>query len=267
MKNKKMLGICMAGFCILFISSLSAQTSSRISSGSSRSQTLMSNWRQDRQNREQQRQGVVRDFIMAVIGGMLRHPDPTIRKQAIQLISMGMLRGEGTGKGSAEGGIRDLFAVNRQGTGGQEGELSTGLGGAVFVPDLYVLLSDPDPEVRDMASVGLDMIFQTDTTLLRLMNDDDPLVKKYATEIFAKKRIFYSETQSRGSEQDLAEVRDLLALRTMLVRLKYEKELAIRQSIQDVIQDILESYIRYSGDTRREGRTGGGGALPAGIGQ
>ena len=249
MKNKKILGICITGFCILFISSLFAQTSSKISSGSSMSQTSTSNWRQNQQNEKQQRQGVVRDFIMAVIGGMLRHPDPTIRKQAIQSISMGIISGETTGGSSTEGGIRNLFAVNEQGTGGQEGELSTGVGGAVFIPDLYVLLSDPDPEVRDIASVGLDMIFMTDSTLLKFVQDPDPLVRKYATEIFAKKRISYSETQSRGSEQDLAEVRDLLALRTMLVRLKYEKEPAVRKSIQDT----LDWYIKYGGDTRNRG--------------
>jgi len=252
MKNKKILGICITGLCILFISSLSAQTSSKIGSSSSRSQTSMSNWRQDQQNKEQQRQGVVRDFVMAVIGGMLRHPDPTIRKQAIQSISMGIISGEATGGSSTtEGGIRNLFAVNTQGTTGgtQEGELSTGVGGAVFIPDLYVLLQDPDPEVRDIASVGLDMIFMTDSTLLKFVQDPDPLVRKYATQIFARKRISVSETQSRGNEQDIAEVRDLLALRTMLVRLKYEKEPEVRKSIQDT----LDWYIKYGGDTTNRG--------------
>ena len=251
MKNKKILGICITGFCILFISSLSAQTSSKISSSSSRSQTSMSNWRQDQQNKEQQRQGVVRDFVMAVIGGMLRHPDPTIRKQAIQSISMGIISGEATGGSSTtEGGIRNLFAVNEQGTtGGEEGELSTGVGGAVFIPDLYVLLQDPDPEVRDIASVGLDMIFQTDTTLLRFMSDNDPLIRKYATQIFARKRLTGTENRTSSSTQDLEEVRDLLALRTLLVRLKYENNEEVKKSIKD----SLDWYIRAGGDSRTSG--------------
>jgi len=251
MKNKKILGICITGFCILFISSLSAQTSSKIGSSRSSSQSTTSNWRQDEKDKEA-RQGVVRDFIMAVIGGMLRHPDPTIRKQAIQSISMGIIGGETTGGSSTTtGGINDLFAVNTQGTTGgtQEGELSTGVGGAVFIPDLYVLLQDPDPEVRDIASVGLDMIFQTDTTLLRFMSDNDPLIRKYATQIFARKRLTGTENRTSSSTQDLEEVRDLLALRTLLVRLKYENNEEVKKSIKDSI----DWYIRAGGDSRTSG--------------
>ncbi|MCM8762455.1 MAG: hypothetical protein NC929_03965, partial [Candidatus Omnitrophica bacterium] len=224
-----------------------AQTSTSGTRSSTRSSS--STWRQER--KEEQRQGAVKDFVMAVIGGMLRHPDPVVRKQAIQSISIGMVGEEATG-GSNEGGVRSLFAVSNERSGGQD-DTSTGIGGAVFIPDLYVLLSDPDPEVRDIASVGLDMIFGTDSTLLRLLQDNDPLVRKYATQIFARKRISISEEGGgRSSEEQLAEVRDLLALRTMLVRLKYEKEPEVRK----VIQDTLDWYIKYGGDTRNRGGRG-----------
>lgn len=247
---KKIVNLCVTGIFLLSLSQLSAQTSTSRTGTGTRTRTSTSTWRQER--KEEQREGAVRDFVMAVIGSMLRHPDPTVRKQAIQSISIGMI-GEEASRGSREGGVRSLFAVSGEGRGGREDELSTGVGGAVFIPDLYVLLSDPDPEVRDIASVGLDMIFGTDSTLLRLLQDSDPLVRKYATQVFARKRISISEEgRGRSSEEALAEVRDLLALRTMLVRLKYEKDPEVRKSIQDT----LEWYIKYGGDTRDRGGRG-----------
>lgn len=250
MNRKKGIILGITGIYLLLIFSVYAQsTTTRSSRSSTRSSSTQ--WRQER--KEEQRQGAVRDFVMAVIGGMLRHPDPIVRKQAIQSISAGMIGEEGT-SGSREGGVRSLFAVSdERGGGSRGGDTSTGIGGAVFIPDLYVLLSDPDPEVRDIASVGLDMIFGTDSTLLRLLQDEDPLVRKYAAQIFAKKRISSTEEgRGRGSEEELAEVRDLLALRTMLVRLKHEKEPEVRKAIQDT----LEWYIKYGGDTRDRGGRG-----------
>ncbi|MBN1445926.1 MAG: HEAT repeat domain-containing protein [Candidatus Omnitrophica bacterium] len=214
---------------VLFAQTGAATRSSRSSSTS---------FRQERN--EEQRQGAVRDFVMAVIGGMLRHPDPTIRKQAIQTVSVGLAGGEGAD--SSEGGVMNLFSFSDEGSG-SEGSTSTGVGGTVFIPDLYVLLADPDPEVRDVASVGLDMIFQTDSTLLKFMSDPEPLIRKYATQIYSKKRIASSQEDS-SDEEDLAAVRDLLGLRTLLVRLKYEKEPTVRKAIIE----SLEYYIKYGGD-------------------
>ena len=247
MKNRKRTVFAvLTGIFLLSITMLNAQTSV---TSRSRSSSASSTFRKDEKDKEE-RKGAVRDFVMAVIGGMLRHPDPTIRKQAIQAISMGMVGDEGTSGSSNEGGVRNLFSVSREGSRSSNDETSTGVGGAVFIPDLYVLLSDPDPEVRDIASVGLDMIFQTDSTLLRFMSDPEPLIRKYATQIFAKKSISQSDTQTSASAQEqLGAVRDLLALRTMLVRLKYEKEPDVRKTITDT----LDWYVKYGGDTRNTG--------------
>lgn len=255
MKKKWFLSLLTAFFVLSFLSSLDAQTSTT-SSRSTRSGSRTgssSTFREER--KDEQRRGAVRDFVMAVIGGMLRHPDPTVRKQAVQAISTGMAGGDergGGGSSSERGGIRSLFAVDDQSGGGGQDETSTGVGGAVFIPDLYVLLSDPDPEVRDIASVGLDMIFQTDSTMLRFMNDPEPLIRKYAAQIYAKKSFSQGETQRGDNREEMGQVKDLLALRTMLVRLKYEKEPDVRKAIVD----SLEWYIRYGGDTREGGRGG-----------
>lgn len=249
MKRRKVCGLLITVIYILSFTLLYAQaTSTRSSRSTTRSSSTT--WREER--KEEQREGAVRDFVMAVIGGMLRHPDPTIRKQAIEAISSGLAGDTGTtGSSTDRGGIRSLFSMSSTGSGSssREGETSTGVGGAVFIPDLYVLLQDPDPEVRDIASVGLDMIFQTDTTLPRFMNDKDPLIRKYASQIFARKRLTGTENRTSSSTQDLEEVRDLLALRTMLVRLKYEDNEEVKKSIRDA----LDWYIRSGGDNRTSG--------------
>ncbi len=249
-KRKWFVSTIAVFFIFSSLSSLNAQTSSKSSTRTSSS----SAFRDDR-DEDKDRRGAVRDFVMAVIGGMLRHPDPTIRKQAIQSISMGMA-GDSNDSGNSSnerGGIRSLFAVGDTESGGSSDEdSSTGVGGAVFIPDLYVLLADPDFEVRDIASVGLDMIFQTDSTMLRFMNDPEPLIRKYATQIYAKKSFSQTETTSRSdNNEDMGQVKDLLALRTMLVRLKHEKEPDVRKTIVDSI----EWYIRHGGGDS-EGRSG-----------
>jgi len=160
MKSKRlfMSGLTTLMVCTLF-SSLNAATSSS-STTSKKSST--STFRSDQD--EEDRKGAVKDFVMAVIGGMLRHPDPTIRKQAIQTIASGMVGNDNTSNNSSEtGGIKSLFAINSKDSNDKD-NVSTGVGGAVFIPDMYILLAAPDPEVRDIASVGLDMIFQKDTT-------------------------------------------------------------------------------------------------------
>jgi len=231
--QKRVFLLTLAAVFLMYSVMLNAQTAP-----SSRTSGSSSSFREDRD--DEQRQGAVRDFVMAVIGGMLRHPDPNIRKQAIQTVSMGLVGGEGTD--SEEGGVMNLFSFSGEDSGNNE-STSTGVGGTVFIPDLYVLLADPDPEVRDVASVGLDMIFQTDATLLRFMSDPEPQIRKYATQIYSKKRIT-SKEESSDDEEDLSAVRDLLALRTLLVRLKYEKEPAVRKAIID----SLEYYVKYGGD-------------------
>lgn len=236
-----------SGLTMVFVFSLFLPLNAAEAKRATSTRSSTSTFRQDSEEKDKNRRGAVRDFVMAVIGGMLRHPDPTIRKQAIQTISRGMMSSNNEDNNEEEGGIRSLFAIG--GRDDDEEGTSTGVGGAVFIPDMYILLADPDPEVRDIASVGLDMIFQTDTTLLRFMNDPEPLIRKYATQIYAKKGFSRQNEDSSDNEEDTGDVEDLLALRTMLVHLKYEKEPSVRKAIID----SLEWYIRSGGNDEEGG--------------
>lgn len=225
-----------------------AQTSR--SGSSSRRSGFSRDSRRDR-DRDEYRQNIVNDFVRAIIAGKLRHPDPKVRIQAIQTIAGSMVSGEGTGNTSNTTGARGLFSIDSSRTGSGRGE-DSGVGGAVYIPDLYTLLSDPDPEVRDTASVALDALFGTDTTLMRMMDDEDPVVRKYATKIYAKRAFSYNRTTDRNDTEDTGDLQELLALRTFLVRLKYEKNPEVRK----VITDAIEYYLRSEEGTDREGRTG-----------
>ncbi|HOJ40907.1 MAG TPA: HEAT repeat domain-containing protein, partial [bacterium] len=196
------------------------------------------------------RQSDIASFLSAIIGGMMRHPDPIIRKQAVQSVIQGA--GGTTTSGSSSTntqGVRGLLSTNTT-TGSPSSSTNTGSVGVVtFVPDLYMLLADPDPEVRDIASVGLDVLFGTDMTLMRMMNDEDPIIRKYATKTFASRNLRGNREGTTGSTtNEEANTYELLALRTLLVRLKYEKDLTVRKTIIDA----LEWYVS-SGGTDRDG--------------
>jgi len=196
------------------------------------------------------RQGEIASFLSAIIGGMMRHPDPIIRKQAIQSVIQSA--GGTTTSGSSTtntSGIRGLISSNTTGTGSSSS--TTGSVGVVtFVPDLYMLLADPDPEVRDIASVGLDVLFGTDMTLMRMMNDEDPIIRKYATKTFASRNLRGNREGTTGSNtNEEVNTYELLALRTLLVRLKYEKDLTVRKTIIDA----LEWYVSSGGTERDTG--------------
>ncbi len=197
------------------------------------------------------RQGEIASFLSAIIGGMMRHPDPIIRKQAVQSVIQGA--GGTTTSGSSStntSGIRGLLSTSTTGTGSRS-DTAGGVGVVTFVPDLYMLLADPDPEVRDIASVGLDVLFGTDMTLMRMMNDEDPIIRKYATKTFASRNLRGNREGTTGSStNEEVNTYELLALRTLLVRLKYEKDLTVRKTIIDA----LEWYVS-SGGTERD--TGG----------
>ena len=122
----------------------------------------------------------------------------------------------------------------------------------VYIPDLYALLSDPDPEVRDTASVALDALFGTDTTLMRLMDDTDPLVRKYATKIYAKRAFSnYNDNDRNDNDNNTSDLEELLALRTFLIRLKYEKNPEVRKVITDSIEYYLRSVEEGDNENRR----------------
>ncbi len=167
-----------------------------------------------------------------IVGGMLRHPDPTVRMQAIQ-------------------------ALATQLTGGDRGSGIANLDTTMYIPDLYVLVSDPDPEVRDLASAALDIIMGTDTTLLRMMSDEEPLIRNYAIQIYASTRLIGTRrddrrtttdgtgTTTRDTDRDrdrddaVEDIYELIALRTLLVRLKHEPNDDVRNTIQNSIERYL----------------------------
>ncbi|HDD64899.1 MAG TPA: hypothetical protein ENF61_02165, partial [Firmicutes bacterium] len=234
MKRRILTSLILVLTFMLFTTQILAQTSSRSNTRTRRG----GSFRQDRERREEgYRRGEILDFIAAVIGSQLRSSDPKIRIQAIESIVSGIATSEGTRGGDTRGGARGLFSINTRESGGRDTR-SAGVGGAAFIPDLYALLADPDPEVRDIASVGLDIMFGTDVTLMRLMDDPDPIIRKYATKIYTTKA-FSGDRDRGGREEEYEDVRELLALRTLLVRLKYEKDPGVRK----VLIDAIEWYI------------------------
>ncbi len=203
------------------------------------------------------------NFLAAIIGSYLRHPDPKVRIQAIQSLTGAMVSGEGTGNNTNNNsGIRGLFGIDVNNTGNNN-TTSGGIGGAIFIPDLFVLLSDPDPEVQDMASMGLDILFGTDVTILRFMDDPDPIVRQYATKIYST-RSFSGDTNrttgNNNNEYEEGSLKELVALRTLLVRLKYEKD----EGVKKVLTDSIELYLQSIG-LGREGQSGTRGTSLTGI--
>jgi len=174
MKNKIKIFFITLIFIGMIIPSI-AQTSSSSSTTSS-GETFRSRFGTDNDNNTN-RQSIVYDFVRAIIAGKLRHPDPKVRKQAIQTIVESMVSGEGDNSDTNEGGARNLFSIGNNDNNSDDN--TTSVGAVVYIPDLYALLSDPDPEVRDTASVALDALFGTDTTLMRLMDDPDLLLNCY----------------------------------------------------------------------------------------
>jgi len=243
MKRRILISLISVLTFMFFTTEILAQTRSRSSTRNTRG----GSFRRDRGREEDYRRGEIQDFIAAIIGSQLRSPDPKIRIQAIESIVSGIATTEGTRGGDTTSGARGLFSITTREGGGRDSR-STGVGGAAFIPDLYALLADPDPEVRDIASVGLDVMFGTDVTLMRLMDDPDPIIRKYATKIYTTKAFSYD--RDREDEEEYGDVRELLALRTLLVRLKYEKDPGVRK----VLIDSIEWYVARGG-TEREGRT------------
>jgi len=201
---------------------------------------------------DQYRSTQIANFLAAVIGSYLRHPDPKVRIQAIQTLTGAMVGAEGTGTtGTNTEGAKGLFSINIGEGGTQNAGTQGGMGGSVFIPDLFVLLNDPDPEVRDMASMGLDVLFGTDVTILRFMDDPDPIVRQYATKIFST-RSFSGDVNNRTNNSNTANgyeegsLRELVALRTLLVRLKYEKD----EGVKKVLVDSIELYLQSVGLNR-----------------
>ena len=228
---KKITKLCILTILVFTLSQLYAQTSSRTgtSSDSSSRTTTGSTTDFGRSiTTDDDTSRVAADFLTAIIGGMLRHPNPDIRKQALQSITSGFMDD-------------DTTTTTSSSSSDSTSNVTENLG-AIFLPDIMIMLSsDPDPEVRDIASVGFDMIYGTNITLERFMEDPDPIVRKYAMQVFARKNLLSKDSDSGSSnERSSQERKDLIALRTLLVRLKYEED----PEIQKMIQDSLEWFVK-----------------------
>ena len=246
-------------FSMLFVSSnLYAQTGSSSRTKSSSKSGIFSGTGKEGDER---REGEMRDFIVSIIGSQLRHPDPKVRLQAIHAFIGGMSGETGDGKSGDREGMKSFFSTST-GSGGssRSGESTTGLGGAIFIPDLYTLLADPDPEIRDIASVGLDMIFGTDVTLMRMMNDEDPVIRNYATKVYTARN--FSENKDSGDNENNRAVYELLALRTLLIRLKHEENPEVRKTISDALDwYVLSGGENTTGDQKNTGKMFGTSAV------
>lgn len=266
MKNMFLGILCVvaAGADCLFAqtSTTGGSTSSRSTTGGRSSSTRSGSGsgglfgRDENSDNNEDRTSQVNQFVGAIIGGMLRNPNPRIRVQAIRSLVGGMTSNTGTNNSDTNNsGISGIFNTNNNSDSNDSG--ATSAGPVVFVPDLFGLLSDPNPEVRDMASVGLDMLFGTDVTLMRLMDDEDQLMRKYAVKVYAMKTLSAARTgTTTGTTTNTAELYELLALRTLLVKLKNEKDPEIRQ----IITDALDQYSK----SKQIGGAGGAGGPAAG---
>ena len=242
-------------FSMLFVSSnLYAQTGTSSRTKSSSKAGIFSGG----ENENEQKQGQMQDFIVSIIGSQLRHPNPRTRLHALQTFIGGM-SGETTDSGDNTEGMKSFFSTSNSG-GDSSAEGSTGMGGSVFIPDLYVLLADPDPEIRDIASVGLDMIFGTDVTLMRMMNDEDPVIRNYATKVYTARN--FSENKDSGDNENNRAVYELLALRTLLIRLKHEENPEVRKTISDALDwYVLSGGENTTGDQKNTGKMFGTSAV------
>ncbi len=249
-RQKRLIaGVLSLIFFVSSICSLNAQTSSKSSSKTSSGTSRFSKDSSDDEDDEDDTKNRINSLLTAyIIGGMLRHPDPNVRKQAIQSLAKGLSTSSTSDDNTNENdnSIRSRIFGN---TESEDDDSGTNIGAIVYVPDLYVLLADPDPEVRDLASAGLDIIMGTDTTLLRMMSDPEPLIRNYATKIYAARTLKKTGTQdSSNNDNENQDINQLMALRTLLVRLKYETNMEVRKTITDAI----EWYIKQGA---KEGET------------
>jgi len=152
---KKITKLCILTILVFTLSQLYAQTSSRTGTSSDSSSRTTTGSTTDfgrSTTTDDDTSRVAPDFLTAIIGGMLRHPNPDIRKQALQSITSGFMDD-------------DTTTTTSSSSSDSTSNVTENLG-AIFLPDIMIMLSsDPDPEVRDIASVGFDMIYGTNITL------------------------------------------------------------------------------------------------------
>ncbi len=253
MERQKQLiaGVLSLIFFVSSTCSLNAQTSSKSSSRTSSSTSRFSKDSSDEDDEEGKKNRINSLLTAYIVGGMLRHPDPNVRKQAIQSLAKGLSTSSTSDDNTSENdnSIRSRIFGNT-GSEGDDDDSGTNLGAIIYVPDLYVLLADPDPEVRDLASAGLDIIMGTDTTLLRMMSDPEPIIRNYATKIYATQALKKAGSKdSSNNDNENQDVYQLMALRTLLVRLKYETNMEVRKTITDAIEWYIKEGAKEEGTT------------------
>jgi len=206
-------------------------------------------------------------LVMTILGNFLRHPNATMRKQAIQALVSNMTGGTGTtGTGTGTGVFgnwgsgSNTYNNNYNNNYNYNNSNNTNnqtTSPVLYVPDLYALLNDPDPEVADLASIGLDVIFGTDMTIRRFMSDSDPLIRRYATKLYLTRTVGGSGTTGGRTRTGtgttvgagMQDNSELVALRTILVMLKHEKD----EEVRKVLTDALEYYVQGAGGTTTGG--------------
>ncbi|MCM8822802.1 MAG: HEAT repeat domain-containing protein [Candidatus Omnitrophica bacterium] len=186
------------------------------------------------------------DFIVAAVANMLRHPDKTVRMQAVQALVGGMTLGTTTTTGSSTNttGIGDIFGMrggSRTTSSSSSNYDNGGLGTTAIIPEFFTMLADPDPQIRDMVSIALDQIFGTDASLIRFMSDPDPVVRKYAVRLFvirSQESGLYRTTTTSTTTQNIRNANDILIMRILLNMMK-DPDTDVKQ----VATDALEKFI------------------------
>ncbi|MCM8764189.1 MAG: hypothetical protein NC830_02335 [Candidatus Omnitrophica bacterium] len=185
------------------------------------------------------------EFVVSAVANMLRHPDKTVRMQAVQALVGGMTLGTTTSTSSSTTttGIGDIFGMR----GGRTTSSSSsnydngGLGTTAIIPEFFTMLADPDPQIRDMVSIALDQIFGTDASLIRFMSDPDPVVRKYAVRLFvirSQQSDQYRTTTSSSTTQNIRSANDILIMRILLNMMKDSDP-----DVKQVATDALEKFI------------------------
>ncbi len=187
------------------------------------------------------------EFVVATVMNMLRHPNKEIRMQALQSLVGGMTLGTTTtGSTSTSTGIGDIFGMRGTRSTSSSSTSSTyggGLGSTAAIPEFFTMLADPDPEIRDLVSIALDQIFGTDASLLRFMNDPDPVVRRYAIRLFvirAQEGDQYRGTRTTSSSGTTygRSANDILIMRILLNMMKDPDP-----DVKKVAEDALEKFI------------------------
>lgn len=188
------------------------------------------------------------EFVVATVTNMLRHPNKEVRMQAVQSLVGGMTLGTTTSTSSSSSttGIGDIFGMRggRTTSSSSSSNYDTGgLGTTAVIPEFFTMLADPDPEIRDLVSIALDQIFGTDASLLRFMNDPDPVVRKYAVRLFvirAQEGDQYRGTRTTSSSgtQYARSANDILIVRILLNMAKDPDP-----DVKKVAEEALEKFI------------------------